>query len=65
VEPPNHCSTYEARDDELTRQVRVELRMRCGRQRGRVIDGLHVHVAGARACLSVPHTSIWISCSAS
>jgi hypothetical protein len=32
-------------DDALTRAVQAELRMRCGRQRGRVIEGLRVHVA--------------------
>jgi hypothetical protein len=36
----------ESVDDNLTRQVREELMMRCGRQRGRVIAGLKVHGAG-------------------
>jgi hypothetical protein len=39
------CTTLEPANDALTRDVQAELRMRCGRQRGRVIDGLRVHVA--------------------
>jgi hypothetical protein len=40
------CTTLEPANDALTRDVQAELRMRCGRQRGRVIAGLRVHVAG-------------------
>jgi hypothetical protein len=51
VEPPADCPSPQALDDELTRQVQAELRLRCGRQRGRVIDGLRVHVAGGTSLL--------------
>jgi hypothetical protein len=46
AQPPADCPPPESADDALTRQVQAELRMRCGRQRGRVIEGLRVHVAG-------------------
>jgi hypothetical protein len=46
AQSPADCSPPESADDELTRQIQAELRMRCGRQRGRVIEGLRVHVAG-------------------
>ncbi len=42
---PADCPPPESADDALTRQIQAELRMRCGRQRGRVIAGLRVHVA--------------------
>src|SRR4051812_24817949 len=41
-----NCPPPESADDEHTRQVQAELRMRCGRQRGPLIAGLRVHVAG-------------------
>jgi hypothetical protein len=43
--PSAECTPPESADDALTREVQAELRMRCGRQRGRVIEGLRVHVA--------------------
>ena len=46
AESPADCPPPESADDALTREVQAELRMRCGRQRGRVIEGLRVHVAG-------------------
>jgi len=46
VETPADCLPPESADDELTRQVLAELRLRCGRQRGRVIEGVRIHVAG-------------------
>jgi hypothetical protein len=46
AESPAECTPPESADDALTREVQAELRMRCGRQRGRVIEGLRVHVAG-------------------
>src|SRR5581483_4240522 len=36
AESPVECLPPESTDDALTREVQVELRMRCGRQRGRV-----------------------------
>jgi hypothetical protein len=45
VESPAECLLLESADDALTREVQAELRMRCGRQRGRVIEGLRVHIA--------------------
>jgi hypothetical protein len=44
--PSADCSPPESAEDALTRQIQAELRMRCGRQRRRVIEGLQVHVAG-------------------
>ena len=41
-----NCLPLESADDTLTREIRAELRLRCGRQRGRVIEGLQIHVAG-------------------
>jgi hypothetical protein len=38
-------------DDVFSSQVREELLLRCGRQRGRVIAGLQVHVAGGTTLL--------------
>jgi hypothetical protein len=35
----------ESADEACTRQVRAELMLRCGRQRGRVIAGLRMHIA--------------------
>jgi hypothetical protein len=46
AEFPAECTPPTSADDALTRQIQEELRMRCGRQRGRVIAGLRVHVAG-------------------
>jgi hypothetical protein len=46
AQSPADCSPPESADAALTREVQAELRMRCGRQRGRVIEGLRVHVAG-------------------
>jgi hypothetical protein len=46
ADAPADCPPPESADDALTRTVQAELRMRCGRQRGRVIEGLRVHVAG-------------------
>jgi hypothetical protein len=46
ADAPANCPPPESSDDEHTRQVQAELRMRCGRQRGRLIAGLRVHVAG-------------------
>ena len=46
VETPADCTTFESADESLTHQVQEELKWRCGRQRGRVIAGLRVHVAG-------------------
>jgi hypothetical protein len=46
AESPAECLLPESADDMLTSEVQAELRMRCGRQRGRVIEGLRVHVAG-------------------
>jgi hypothetical protein len=46
AQSPADCPPPESADDALTREVQAELRMRCGRQRGRVIEGLRVHVAG-------------------
>lgn len=43
---PASSAPPESTDDTLTRQVQAELRMRCGRQRGRVIEGLRVHAIG-------------------
>jgi len=37
------CPSPDSADDDLTRQVQAELRLRCGRQRGRVIEGLLFH----------------------
>ncbi len=53
AEPPADCAPSESADDALTltRAVQGELRMRCGRQRGRVIEGLRVHVAGDTALI--------------
>jgi hypothetical protein len=45
AQPPADCPPPESADDALTRQVQEELMWRCGRQRGRVITGLRVHVA--------------------
>lgn len=42
--PADHACP-ESADEALTRQVQEELKWRCGRQRGRVIAGLRVHVA--------------------
>jgi hypothetical protein len=44
VNPPAQAALP---DEALTRQVQAELRLRCGRQRGRVIEGLHIHVGGS------------------
>ena len=49
--PPVDYPSSEAADDALTREVQAELMMCCGRQRGRVIEGLHVHVAGSTSLL--------------
>lgn len=51
AQSPAECLPPEAADDALTREVQAELRMRCGRQRGRMIEGLHVHVAGSTSLL--------------
>src|SRR6266540_1923852 len=51
AESPAECTPPESADDALTREVQAELRMRCGRQRGRVIEGLRVHVAGGTTLL--------------
>jgi len=51
ADAPADCMTLESTDDALTRAVQAELRMRCGRQRGRVIEGLRVHVAGDTALI--------------
>ncbi|MDQ2996824.1 MAG: hypothetical protein M3R61_07195, partial [Chloroflexota bacterium] len=45
ADTPADCLRPESADDKLTREIQAELRLRCGRQRGRVIDGLRVHVA--------------------
>ena len=47
------CALPESAGDTLTRQIQAELRMRCGRQRGRVIEGLCVHVAGSTSLIIV------------
>ena len=49
--PSADCVPPESADDVITRAVQAELRMCCGRQRGRVIDGLRVHVAGDTALI--------------
>jgi hypothetical protein len=51
AQSPADCPPPESADDALTREVQAELRMRCGRQRGRVIEGLRVHVAGDAALI--------------
>jgi hypothetical protein len=51
VGPPANCSSPQALDDQITHEVQAELSLRCGRQRGRVIDGLRVHVAGGTSLL--------------
>jgi len=51
AESPAEWTPPESADDALTREVQAELRMRCGRQRGRVIEGLRVHVAGDTALI--------------
>jgi len=45
------CPSPESADDALTREIQAELRMRCGRQRGRVIEGLRVHVASGTSLI--------------
>ncbi len=42
---PDDCLSPVSADDTLTRQIQAELKLRCSRQRGRVIDGLQIHVA--------------------
>jgi hypothetical protein len=51
AESPAECTPLESADDAITREIQAELRMRCGRQRGRVIEGLRVHVAGDTALI--------------
>jgi len=43
--PSADCLPPESADDAITRQIQAELRLRCGRQRGRVIEGLRFHRA--------------------
>ena len=51
AQSPADCPPPESADDALTCQVQAELRMRCGRQRGRVIEALQIHVAGDMALI--------------
>ncbi len=51
AESPAECTPPESADDALTREVQAELKMRCGRLRGRVIEGLRVHVAGGTSLI--------------
>jgi hypothetical protein len=51
ADAPADCLPPESTDDALTRQIQAELRLRCGRQRGPVIAGLRVHVAGGTALI--------------
>lgn len=46
VGPSGDYVPSEAPDDALTREVRAELKLCCGRQRGRVIEKLQVQAAG-------------------
>jgi hypothetical protein len=48
---PADLPRTESADDDLTRRVQEELMVRCGRQRGRVIAGLQIHVAGGTTVL--------------
>jgi hypothetical protein len=40
AQSPADCLSPESADDALTREIQAELRLRCGRQRGRMIEGL-------------------------
>ena len=51
ADAPANCLPPESADDALTREIQAELRMRCGRQRGRVIEGLRVHVASGTSLI--------------